>query len=40
MLMPENGGPGEPPGRAEAIVRAKARTAERYARKGKKGKRG
>ena len=36
LLMPENGGPGEPPGREEAIERAKQRTEERYALHGKK----
>ena len=40
LLSPKTGGPGESPGRNEAIERAKAQTAERYARKGKKGKRG
>ena len=29
LLQPENGGPGESPGRAEAIVRAQARSAEK-----------
>ena len=36
LLMPENGGPGEPPGREEAIAEAKALTAERYELHGKK----
>ena len=36
LLLPENGGPGESPGRNGAIERAKARTAERYALHGKK----
>ena len=36
MLNRSHGGPGEPPGRAEAIVRAQARSAEkRLARGGK-----
>ena len=30
LLMPENNGPGESPGRSEAIERAKARIAARY----------
>ena len=29
MLKPSNGGPGESPGRAEAIVRARVRSAEK-----------
>ena len=33
LLKPENGGPGESPGRAEAIERAKARSQERAAAK-------
>ena len=36
LLMPENGGPGEPPGREEAVAKAKELTAERYALHGKK----
>ena len=40
LLSPETGGPGESPGRNDAIERAKVRTAERCVVKGKKGKRG
>ena len=37
MLKPSNGGPGESPGRAEAIVRARARSSEKgLMRKGRK----
>jgi len=40
LLKPENGGPGEPLGRLEAVVAAKARTAARIARFGEKKARG
>ena len=30
LLDPAHGGPGEPPGRAEAVAEAKVLTAERY----------
>ena len=36
LLKPENGGPGEPLGRLEAIERAKEATAVRYATHGRK----
>lgn len=36
LLKPRNGGPGEPPGRDEAIERTKVRTAERIAKFGQK----
>jgi hypothetical protein len=40
LLKPENGGPGEVPGRAEAIALAKELTAERKSwGKGKRGRR-
>lgn len=34
LLDPANGGPGDTPGRAEAVVQARQRTAERYAAQG------
>ena len=40
LLKPENGGPGEPLGRLEAIKRAEKATAERYAKHGRKKARG
>ena len=36
LLSPERGGPGDSPGRSLAIEKAKQRTAERYATKGRK----
>ena len=36
LLKPENGGPGEPPGRTEAIERTKVRIGERIAKFGQK----
>ena len=40
LLSRSHGGPGEPPGRAEAIVRAEARSAEKALVKGRKSRRG
>jgi hypothetical protein len=36
LLDPANGGPGEPPGRAEAVEAAKETTRQRYIKHGKK----
>jgi len=36
LLSPANGGPGEPPGRAEAVVAATETTRLRYIEHGKK----
>ena len=38
LLKPENGGPGEPLGRLEAVRRAEERTRLKRARQGKKGR--
>ena len=40
LLKPENGGPGEPLGRLEAVAAAEARTAARIAKFGEKKARG
>ena len=40
LLLPENGGPGESPGRSLAIERTAERTAERIAKFGQKKARG
>jgi|TARA_Y100000033_G_scaffold10913_1_gene10045 hypothetical protein len=36
LLDPANGGPGEPPGRAEAVAAAAETTRQRYIKHGKK----